>query len=154
MGKYWLQTPLRRLLYSVQLLDLPRNMKFWHRANKPPRWSRTPPPPSLFPPFPPICRHWFLTLLVQRVRTQGVPICWGLQACRALLTSNPLPTGQGAEIRRGMWLRPPLLRSPCRTLIFRQWWEQVLSCLTVGRHVSGQRLAPSMRQRHCQGAGE
>jgi hypothetical protein len=48
---------LRRLLHGTQLLDLPRNVKMGHRANKPPRWSQTPPPWLRFPPFPPICRR-------------------------------------------------------------------------------------------------
>ncbi len=136
------------------MLDLPSNVKMGHWANKLPRWSRTPLPWSRFPPFPPICRLWLLTLSAQRARMQGVPNCWCLQARCALPASNLLPAGQGAVIRWGMWRQAPLLCSPCRTPIFRQWWEQVLSRVTVGRSVSGQRLVPSMRQRHCRGAEE
>ncbi len=63
------------------------------RANELPRLSRTPPPWSRFPPYPLICRRWFLTLLAQRARTQGVPNCRCLWARRALHTLNPLPAG-------------------------------------------------------------
>ncbi len=153
MGKPWLQAPPRRLLHGTQLLDLPSNMKMGHQANKPPRWSRTPSPWSQVPPFPPICRRWFLTILAQQARVLGVPNCQSLRVRCSPLTLNPLPAGQGVEIRWSMWRCAPLLCSPCRTPIFRRWWEQGLSFPTVGRHVSGQRLALSMRQWHCQGAG-
>jgi hypothetical protein len=153
MGKRRLQAPPRRLPHSAQLLDLPRNVMGWQRANEPPRWSWTPPPWYQSPPFPLVCRCWLLTLLAQWSRTQGVPNWWCLQARCALLTSNPLLPGQGAETRWSMWRRAHLPCSPCRTPIFRRWGAQVLSHVTVGRRMSGQRLGPSMRQQHCRGVG-
>jgi hypothetical protein len=149
MGKRWLQAPPRRLPHGAQSLDLPSNVMGGHQENEPPRGSRTPPPWSQSPPFPLICSCWLLTLSTQRARTQGVPNCWCLWAHWTLLTSNPLPAGQGAETRQGMLHRAPLPCSPCRTPISWRWGVQVLSRVTVGRHVSGQRLGPSMQQRHC-----
>jgi hypothetical protein len=88
MGKHRLKASPKRLPHSNQSLDLPSNVKMGHWANKLPRWSRTPPPWFQFSPFPLICRRWFLTLLAQQARTQGVPNCRGLKKSEKELCNN------------------------------------------------------------------